>query len=29
MLESIRLFGQKVIPKFADVKTPESVLATA
>jgi alkanesulfonate monooxygenase SsuD/methylene tetrahydromethanopterin reductase-like flavin-dependent oxidoreductase (luciferase family) len=29
MLESIRLFGEKVIPKFADAKTPEPALATA
>jgi len=29
MLESIRLFGEKVIPKFTDAKTPEPVLATA
>jgi hypothetical protein len=29
MLESIRLFGEKVIPKFADAKTAEAALATA
>ena len=29
MLESIRLFGEKVIPKFADAKTPEPALANA
>jgi hypothetical protein len=29
MLESIRLFGEKVIPKFADAKTAEPALATA
>jgi alkanesulfonate monooxygenase SsuD/methylene tetrahydromethanopterin reductase-like flavin-dependent oxidoreductase (luciferase family) len=28
MLESIRLFGEKVIPKFADAKTAEPALAT-
>jgi alkanesulfonate monooxygenase SsuD/methylene tetrahydromethanopterin reductase-like flavin-dependent oxidoreductase (luciferase family) len=29
MLESIRLFGEKVIPKFADAKAAEPALATA
>jgi hypothetical protein len=29
MLESIRLFGEHVIPKFADAKTPEPALAIA
>ena len=29
MLESIRLFGEKVIPKFADAKAAEPTLATA
>ena len=29
MLESIRLFGEKVIPKFPDAKVPEPELAGA